>query len=149
MENNFNNMKWIITIINSFFIHLTRKYSTDSNRTEMNSQLEIYIKNTINIMLNSGSLSMDIQNALYIDGKLDIVKLVFSKSENCYITIIFKFIEGNIYTSIGEINGGENEILLFKNFFNTICEFSQNIKGSIEQTYRNYYNISIQNNILP
>ena len=149
MENNFNNMKWIITIINSFFIHLTRKYSTDSNRTEMNSQLETYIKNTINIMLNSGSLSMDIQNDIYIDGKLDIVKLVFSKSENCYITIIFKFIEGNIYTSIGEINGGENEILLFKNFFNTICEFSQNIKGSIEQTYRNYYNISIQNNILP
>ncbi len=149
MENKFNIMKWIITLINSFFLHLTRKYSTNSNRSEMNSQLETYIKNTISAMLNSGSLSMNIKNTLYVDGKLDIVKLVFSKSENCYITIIFKFIEGNIYTSIGEINGGENEILLFRNFFNTICEFSQNIKGSIEQTYRNYYNTSIKNGILP
>jgi hypothetical protein len=92
---------------------------------------------------------MNVKNSLYINNELDTVKLVFSKSPKCFITIIFKFDKGYIHTSIGEINGGENDIILFKNFFNTICEFSQSIKSSIEQYYKQYYNISVQNNLIP
>jgi len=125
------------------FINLFGKNSVNSKK-QMNKNIENYIEYTIKSMLNSGTLSMDIKNSLHVNNELDTVKLVFSKSPICFITIIFKFDKGLICTSIGELNGGENDIILFKNFFNTICEFSQNIKGCIEQYYKQYYNLSIQ-----
>lgn len=83
--------------------------------------------------------SLDTELSVYKNNLIDSIEIKFSQSDNSYIVIVFKFQNKHMDMNVGDMNGGDVNMLDFKNFFDGIFNILAKSYMNLFILYRTSY----------
>lgn len=83
--------------------------------------------------------SLDTELSVYKNNLIDSIEIKFSQSDNSYIVIVFKFKNKQMDMNVGDMSGGDVNILDFKNFFDGVFNILSKSYANLFILYRTSY----------